>query len=214
MTSISSVESSRQLGRTTRRVSPSPDTVKPIGSSSGPRSSALRFVPSTRLTAAIRTSTLRVCAGRSSVLASTAPACTVRFGQVSERSSTKRAIAVGMPYGSTPRSNRADASERRLVRATVRPIPTRENQAISSAIVVVASLISVSRPPMMPPSPMGVSLASQMKRSLAGEGAILSVERGEVLTVAGETDSEPSPAERVEVVGVVRLGSAPASRSC
>ncbi len=84
-------------------------------------------------------------------------------------------------------------------------MPTSENQAISSAIVVVESLISVSRPPMIPPRPIGVSFASQMKRSLGRERAILAVERGEVLAVGGESDPEASAAERVEVVGVVRL---------
>ena len=72
-----------------------------------------------------------------------------------------------MPYGSTPRSNRADASERRPSRATLWPIGSGANHAISSATVVVASLISVSAPPMIPASPIGRSSASQISRSSA-----------------------------------------------
>ncbi len=57
----------------------------------------------------------------------------------------------------------------------------------------------------MPPTPIGCVLGVADEEIVAGERAILSIERGEVLTLAGETDSEPSPAECLEVVGVVRL---------
>ena len=66
----------------------------------------------------------------------------------------------------------ADASLRRPRRAAVLAMPIGSNQAISSAIVVVASLISLSSPPMIPPMPIGVSLASQISRSSVGERAL------------------------------------------
>ncbi len=166
MTSISSLLSPRHVGRATVRVSPLPVTVKPIGSSSAGRSSAVRAMPMTRLTSLMRTAHERSRDGRLAARASTAPACTARSGQVSASNSTKRATDVSICHGSTPRSLRADASERRPRRATLSPMPTGANQAISRATAVVASLISVSAPPMIPAMPIGTSSASQIRRSV------------------------------------------------
>ena len=82
-------------------------------------------------------------------------------------SSTKRACAIGIPYGSTPRSKRPDASERTPIRFIVRVIAVCSKYAISSATTVVASVISESWPPITPPTPIGTSLASQISRSSA-----------------------------------------------
>ena len=95
----------------------------------------------------------------------TAPACTTRSPQVSASNSTNRAIAASIPYGSTPRSNRADASDRSPSRAALWLIGSGTNHAISTATVFVDSLISVSAPPMIPASPIGWSAASQISRS-------------------------------------------------
>ena len=165
MTSISARLSPRQVGIATVRVSPVPETVKPIGSSSGGRSSAVNVVPMMRLTSLMRTSQERSRSGSAAPRASTAPASTARSGHVSASSSTKRAMDVSICHPSTPRSLRADASERRPRRATLRPMPTGSNQAISNATAVVAALISVSAPPMIPPMPIGTSRASQINRS-------------------------------------------------
>ena len=147
------------------RTSPVPLTVYPMGSSSGGRSSAVSDVPMMRLTWLMRTVHERSRGGSDSARASTAPAWTTRSGHVSASSSTKRATDVSICHGSTPRSLRADASERRPRRAALSPMPTFVNQAISRATVVVVSLISVSAPPMIPPMPIGWSLASQISRS-------------------------------------------------
>ena len=80
MTSISALLSPRHVGRATVRVSPVPETVKPIGSSSGGRSSAVNVVPMMRLTSLMRTSQERSRGGSAAPRASTAPAWTARSG--------------------------------------------------------------------------------------------------------------------------------------
>ena len=76
-----------------------------------------------------------------------------RRGTSRRSSSTKRAMARSATYGSTPRSKRAEASERRPVRTTDWAMPIGSNHAISRATSVVASLISVSAPPMIAGQP-------------------------------------------------------------
>jgi hypothetical protein len=74
-------------------------------------------------------------------------------------------MARSIPYGSTPRSNRVDASLRNPSRAADCPMPSGSNHATSRTTTSVASVISLSRPPMIPPMPIGTSLASQISRS-------------------------------------------------
>ena len=76
-------------------------------------------------------------------------------------------MARSIPYGSRPCSKRVDASERNPSPAAVPATAIGSNQAISSATTVVASLISVSAPPITPAMPIGWSLASAMSRSSA-----------------------------------------------
>ena len=85
------------------------------------------------------------------------------------------------------------------------PDPDVRNHAISRATVVVASLISVSAPPMIPPMPIGRSSASQMSRSSAAQAAGHVVERRDLLAIAGPPDAEAVAAQRRQVVGVVGL---------
>ena len=195
-------------------VATAPVTVNPIGSSNGARSSAPSDVPRIRLTALTRTAHERSAGGSDPLRPSTAPAWTTRSGHVSASSSTKRAIAVSMPNGSTPRSNRIDASERRPRRATLWLIGSAANHAISNATVVVASLISVSAPPMIPASPIGRSSASQIRRSSAASRRSTPSSVVERLAVDGAPDAE---AVRRRASPGRRRGSAgrsPASRSC
>ena len=77
----------------------------------------------------------------------------------------KRATARSTPSGSTPRSKRTDASERRPSRFDVRAMASGRNQAASRITVVVASEISDDAPPMTPPMPTGAPSASQMRQS-------------------------------------------------
>ena len=84
-------------------------------------------------------------------------------------------------------------------------MPIGSNQAISSAIVVVVSLISLSSPPMIPPMPIGRVVGVADQQVVGGERALDSVERDHRLAFGREADAEAPAAERVEVVGVVRL---------
>ncbi len=84
-------------------------------------------------------------------------------------------------------------------------MPTSSNQAISSATVVVVS------------RDLGVEAAHDAadadrdvvgvadQQIARGERAVLAVEGHQVLAVGRQADAEPTTAERVEVVGVVRL---------
>ncbi len=110
-----------------------------------------------------------------------------------------------MPYGSTPRSNRADASERRFGAGDglTDPDEGEPGHLEHDGRRGVTDLGVQTAHDAAEPDGRVAGVANE--EVVAGEGAVLSIERGEVLTVAGETDSEPSPAERLEVVGVVRL---------
>ena len=137
--------------------------------------------------------------------ASTAPAWTTRSGHVSASSSTKRAIDVSICHGSTPRSLRADASERRPSRAALSPIPTFVNQAISRATVGrgVADLgVGAAHDPGDADRPV-VGVADQQVGRGQAAGDV--VERRDLLAVAGPPDAEAAAAQRRQVVGVVGL---------
>ena len=71
------------------------------------------------------------------------------------------------PLRSTPRSKRSDASVRNPSRETDAAIPSGSNHAISSASVVVVSLICEPAPPIIPAIPTGSFFASQINKSWA-----------------------------------------------
>ena len=128
-------------------------------------------------------------------------------------------VGTGQPQQFDESGNRREASpaDRHHGRTGTRPrfaargawrvlaIPNGSNQAISNAMVVVESLISLSRPPMIPPTPIGVSLASQINRSSVVKRALDTVERDHRLAVGRAAHPETAAAQRVEVVRVVGL---------
>ncbi|NDD98515.1 MAG: hypothetical protein EBZ93_13680 [Actinobacteria bacterium] len=113
--STSSVQSGRHVGTVTEMVSPCNAPTKPSGAMSDTISWALNCVPNRAPTRFARTS-MTTGLGRCSVRASTAPSCTTRSGHVSRSSSMKRDTEASMPYGSIPRSKRAEASLRKPLR--------------------------------------------------------------------------------------------------
>ena len=90
---------------------------------------------------------------------------TLRPGELCASSSTTRRAATSQREWSQPRSKRADASVRSRWRFALRATAIGSNHADSSTTVVVASLISVDAPPMIPASPIATSSPSQMTRS-------------------------------------------------
>ena len=95
-----------------------------------------------------------------------APSCNTMFGDVSERICTNRRVENECPSGSTPRSNRNEASLRKPWRWAEKRIGSGENQAISRLMTEVDSVISECRSPITPARPTGASVApSQINRS-------------------------------------------------
>ena len=189
------------------RTSPAPLTVYPIGIEQRRQvvGGERRPDDAVDLADADRRTTARAAAA-TRLAASTAPACTTRSGHVSASSSTKRAIDVSICHGSTPRSLRADASERRPSRADAEPdADVGEPGDLEGDRRASASLISVSAPPMIPPMPIGRSSASQISRSSGVSERVDVVERRDLLAVAGAPDAEAVAAQRRQVVGVVGL---------
>ena len=209
MTSISSALSGRHDGMATvADVARRRDTVKPIGSSSGGRSSAASDVPRMRLTSLTRTAARRARpAAATRPRASTAPAWTTRSGHVSReqldeagdrpcRCRTDRRRARSGP--TPPSAGRGGP--------TVWLIRRGSNHAISSATVVVASLISVSSAAHDPGR--GRSGGRRRRRSAGRRRSSVRSTPSSVVSVSPSrrrADAEPAAAERVEVVGVVRL---------
>ena len=76
-----------------------------------------------------------------------------------------RSAAAEAISGSTPFSNRAEASERRPCRFEVRPIDAGSHHANSTSTSPVVSEISVDAPPITPARPIGVSLPSTITPS-------------------------------------------------
>ena len=167
--SISLLQSLRHDGIPTTTDPPVADLamVNPIGAIKSSRACAVISMPSTRLMVFSRTSVVLTCLGNASVRASVAPECTTRFGHVMRNSSAKRAKANSAPNGSTPRSKRSEASVRKASRVEVARTASGSKYAISTAIDVVASVTSESRPPMIPAIPTGLSCALQISRSPA-----------------------------------------------
>ena len=159
-----------------------------------------------RLTSLMRTSHDRSAGGSDIPRASTAPAWTTRSGQVSASSSTKRAIDRSMPHGSTPRSKRADASERSPSRDGRQPdadrLEPRRLQRHGRRGVVDLG-VGAAHDPGDPDRAVGGVADEEVRwRQLAGHV----VQRGQRLALAGEADPEARRiAQRSQVVGVVGL---------
>ena len=114
-------------------------------------------MPSSRLTRSVRT-VMRAALDRLRVHVDRADR---RLPRPRPRASSSSARAAPLPasFGSTPRSKRALASERRPSRFDVRAMPLGSKYADSSRISVVASETSAAAPPMIPAMPCGDPLA-------------------------------------------------------
>ncbi len=164
-------------------------------------------MPSIALTRAVRTRTARSTGGSDSARASAIPSCTderrARLGAAARR--TGRSTR-SMPYGSTPRSKRADASLRSPSRGTDWAMPSGSNQAISSADdgrrVGDLAVEAAHDPADADGDVVAVAdqqvLVREARGSAPSSVTIVSPSRG-------APDAEPAATERLEVVRVVRL---------
>ncbi len=148
MTSISVVVSGRNVGTVTSCTSgASPGaTTKAMGASKRSISSLPSSVPRMAFTREVRTRT----GERSGRFPRASRAWPAIDAPVGASNSAKRAAASSRISGSVPRSNRAEASLRRLSRLEVRAMVIGSHHASSSRTAFVVSEISVDAPPMTP----------------------------------------------------------------
>ena len=100
----------------------------------------------------------------------TTGAATPAARAASTTSSQKRSAARSTPSGSTPRSNRTEASVRSPSQRAVLATAGGRKEATSRSTREASEVISLDWPPMMPPIPTGRSPASQIRQSLAASG--------------------------------------------
>ena len=163
--SISRTRSGRNVGAIARNASGSSgvsSTSMPSGASDPRTCVPSRSSPSTAATRAGRT---RIRSRSTTVGYSSIAGGPIGAPATSVSSSTTRSDDRNTPFGSTPRSKRALASERRPSRFDVIEMPIGAKHATSSTIPVVPSWTSASAPPMIPAIAWGRRSASQMSRS-------------------------------------------------
>ncbi len=169
MTSISCVQSGLKEGIFTTTVFDLSgfEISKPIGESNSRTRSTATSTPRTLRIWSRRKLVVRASLGRLDVFASAPPSWTTKFGHVRLSNCANLSAAARAPNASTPRSNRSDASVRNPSRETDAAIPNGSNHAISSASVVVVSLICDPAPPMIPAIPTASFFALQISKSWA-----------------------------------------------
>ena len=145
---------------------------KPIFASNELIAFAESFVPRMRLTCETRNETTFCFGGNVFSLTSVPLACTTSFGHDSRNRAANLPTAASIPYGSTPRSKRNDASDRRPRRVAVLATPDGSKNAVSSATTEVVALISVLAPPITPAKPIGISLPSQINKSVIASSRV------------------------------------------
>ncbi len=189
----------RQLGGTTCSGSRLSSTVHPTARSA---STAVAASMSTVVTRADSS------AGSAMVAASGGLPTTVAPGSIrpppswTSRSATRWAAA-SCSRGSTPRSNRLDASEPSRWRRAVRAMLGGSKHAASMTTADVEAPISVDSPPITPASPIGPR-SSVISRSSGSSAPLRAVQRAQRLPRPCPADHDRAP-QPVAVVAVDRL---------
>ena len=146
--------------------------MKPIFASNELIAFAESLVPRMRLTCETPNATTFCFGGNVFSLTSVPLACTTSFGHDSRNKAANLPTAPSIPYGSTPRSKRNEASDRKPSRVAVLATPDGSKNAVSSATTRVVALISVLAPPMTPAMPIDMSLPSQINKSVIASSRV------------------------------------------